>query len=134
MPIPNTNTDLGVGNVDIVYAIQNLKASATSSVVIANGGTISGSYHLDGNLIFGLIIPTGWDGGNITIQGSDSESGTYYDVYDSNGAIVTATVAADRLVSLVGNHLQAVANIPYIKLKSASSVGADRTIKILAKG
>lgn len=135
MPTPNTNVKLGVGNVDIIYAIQNLKTEATASVTVANGATTSGEYYLNGNMLVGLLIPSTWDGGNITVQGSDVSGGTYVDIYDSVGSIVTVTVGgASRIVSLTGNPLQAVANVPYIKLKTASAVGADRTIKILAKG
>lgn len=135
MPTPNTNVKLGVGNVDIVYAIQNLKTEATASVTVSNGGTTSGEYYLNGNMLVGLLIPSTWDGGNITIQGSDVSGGTFVDIYDSVGSIVTVTVGGgSRIVSLTGNPLQAVANVPYIKLKTASAVSADRTIKILAKG
>lgn len=135
MPTPNTNVKLGVGNVDIIYAIQNLKTEATASVTVANGATTSGEYYLNGNMLVGLLIPSTWDGGNITVQGSDVSGGTFVDIYDSVGSIVTVTVGgASRIVSLTGNPLQAVANVPYIKLKTASAVGADRTIKILAKG
>lgn len=135
MPIPNTNTDLGVGNVDIIYAIQNLKVASTSSVTISSGSTVSTQFALDGNLLCGFVIPSGYDGGNITIQASDADGGTFYDVYDSNGTVVTATVAGDsRIVNLVGNSLQATASVPYIKIKSTSAVGADRVIKVLAKG
>lgn len=135
MPTPNTNVNLGVGNVDIIYAIQNLKVANTSSVTVSSGSTVSTQFALEGNLLCGFVIPTGYDGGNITVQGSDASGGTFYDIYDSNGTVVTATVAGDsRIVNLVGNSLQAVASVPYIKIKTASAVGADRVIKVLAKG
>ena len=135
MPNPNTNVNVGVGNVDIVLAIQNLKVASTSSVTISSGSTVSTQFNLDGNLLCGFVIPSGYDGGNITIQASDADGGTFYDIYDSNGTAVIVTIGGDnRIVNLVGNSLQAVASAPYIKLKSASTVGANRTIKVLAKG
>lgn len=135
MPTPNTDVKLGVGNVDIVYAIQNLAEAKTASITITSGSTESTVFDMNNKLIVGFIFPAGYDGGNITIKGSDLSAGTYVDVWDSNGSQVTATVATgSRLVSLVGNSLQAVANIPYIKIVAGSAVTADRVIKVLAKG
>jgi hypothetical protein len=135
MPTPNTNVNLGVGNVDIVYAIQNLQGTTTASVTISNGGTISGEVNKADNNLFGFVIPSTWDGGNITIQGCEVSGGTFLDVYDSYGNLITVTVAgSSRIIALTNNHLQAIAAIPYIKLKSASSVSADRIIKIIVKG
>lgn len=106
-----------------------------NTIVIANGQTTSDFIPLYGNDLVGLQIPASWDGGNITIMGSYANDGTYVDVYDSNGNIVTVTVGgASRIVSLTGTFLQAVANIPFIKLKAASAVGANRTIYITSKG
>lgn len=115
--------------------VKTTQQQLTTSVTIANGATVSGAIALGGTTLVGLLIPSTWDGGNITIQGCDTSGGTYVDVYDSNGNIVTATVGgASRIVSLTGNMLQAVANIPHIKLKAASAVGASRTIVVLSKG
>lgn len=110
-------------------------ANTSTSVSIATSGTTSGAITLAGQTLCGLIMPSTWDGGNITIMGCDTSGGTYVDVYDSYGSIVTLTVAGgSRLVGLSGSHLQAVANAPYIKLKAASAVAASRTIVVLTKG
>lgn len=115
--------------------VANTVQSTTTTVTIATSGTTSGAIALNGNNLVGLLIPSTWDGGNITIQGCDTVSGTYVDVYDSNGSIATVTVGgASRIVGLTGSFMQAVANIPFIKLKTASAVAATRTIVILQKG
>lgn len=107
----------------------------TNTAIISNGGTLSPTISLYGNDLVGLMIPASYDGGNITIQGSNAQDGTFVDVYDSNGNIVTATVGgASRIVGITGSFLQAVANIPFIKLKTATAVGADRSIIVLSKG
>lgn len=135
MPNPNTNTNLGVGNVDIIYAIQNTKATQTNSVTLASGSTTSTVIGLSSTLITGFQFPSGYDGGNITFVGSDAEDGTFTSVYDSNGTEVSAAVSTGSIiVSLVGNALQGLANVPYIKIKTSNAVGADRTIKVMSKG
>ena len=134
MPTPNTNVNLGVGNVDIVYAIQNLASANTGSVTITSGSTESTVFDMSNKLIAGLIFPASYEGGNVTFLGSDLVDGTFVPVYDSNGAVVIATATASQFVALVGNTLQAVANVPFLKIKSGSAVGADRVVKIVAKG
>ena len=135
MPIPNTNTNLGVGNVDIIYAIQNTKAAQTNSITLSSGSTTSTLFNLSSTMVTGFQFPAGYDGGNITFLGSDSETGIYTSVYDSNGNEVSAVVTTgSTLVSLVGNSLQGLANVPYIKIKTASAVGDDRVIKVMSKG
>lgn len=135
MPQPNTNTDLGVGNIDIVYAVQNLGSTVTGSVTIASGSTVSTVFDLSTKTICGFQIPLGWDGGNISFQGSSASDGTYNAVFDSNGSQLSATVTTgSTIVSLVGNTLQGLANVPYVKVVSGSAVGANRTINILTKG
>lgn len=109
--------------------------NSTNSVTVSSGQTTSGGITLGGQMVVGLLIPSTWDGGNITVQGSDTLNGTYVDVYDSSGNICTATVGgASRIVGLSGSLLQAVSNLPFIKIKTANAVGANRTIVILAKG
>lgn len=118
-------------NLKVVSTTQNATATAT----IATSGTVSDAVTLNGYSLVALSIPTAWDGGNITIQGCDTVGGTYVDVYDSNGNIATVTVGgADRIVGLTGSFMQAVASIPFIKLKAASAVAASRSIVVMAKG
>lgn len=106
-----------------------------NNVLIANGQTTSDFIPLYGNDLVGLQIPSTWEGGNITIMGSYASDGVFVDVYDSSGSIVTLTVGgASRIVSITGTFLQAVANVPFIKLKAASAVGANRTIIVTSKG
>ena len=108
---------------------------STNNAIVGNGTTTTSTISLYGNDLVGLLIPSAWDGGNITIQGCDTQTGTFVDVYDSIGNIVTLTVGgSSRIVGITGSFLQAIANIPFIKLKTALTVGADRTVIVLSKG
>lgn len=135
MPTPNTNVNLGVGNVDIIYAIQNLQATNTNSAIITSGSTASTIINLEKTTVTGFQMPSGWDGGNISFEGSDAEDGTFTTIYNSDGTQLGATVVTgSTIVSLVGYTLQGLANVPFVKVISASAVGANRTIKIMSKG
>lgn len=113
----------------------NWGANNSVSVTVLNGTTTSEGIVMNGYMLGGLIIPATWDGGNITIQVSDSLAGTYVDAYDSQGNIVTLIVAgASRYIGITGTFLQAIASAPFIKLKSAFSVAADRVITVAVKG
>ena len=109
-------------------------ATLATTVTISNGTTTSGAIALDGYLIGGIEFPATWDGGNVTIQVGFTSGGTFYDAYDSIGTIVTLTAGTSRYVGITGSFLQAIASAPFIKLKSASAVGADRTLNISVKG
>lgn len=109
-------------------------ATIATTVTVGSGTTASGALSMDGYLIGGIEFPSTWDGGNVTIQVGFTADGTFYDAYDSNGNIVTLTVGTSRYIGITGSFLQAVASAPFIKLKSASAVGADRVLNIAVKG
>jgi len=103
---------------------------------ILNGTNVSESYlDIGGASLMALYIPTGYTAGNITFTAAASPNDAFRDVYDATGTQVTVTVAgADRVVALTGTQLQAISSLRYIKIKTASNVNADRTIKVILKG
>lgn len=115
-------------------ALTSLTGSQVKQAKILNGQNISESINLEGRTLTAIDVPTGYVSGNITIMASQAENGTYKDLYDSFGSIVTVTVADGRIIGLSGSHLQAVACVQFIKLKSASNVIADRAFNLIVKG
>lgn len=109
------------------------KKPETRSVTIANGETTSGAVNLQDYAIVGLHMPAAFTGATITFQAATSESGSYNDVYDSDGNQVSASVAADRAIGLSGAEADALAPWNWVKLVSGSSEGADRTITLAIK-
>jgi hypothetical protein len=103
---------------------------------ILNGTSVNATESIDiqDKTLLSISFPVGWDGGNVTFQTADQPTGTFQDVYDANGTIVTAIAAASRVVALTGSVLQAITSLRYIKIKSASAVAADRILIVLAKG
>lgn len=116
----------------------NVKLSdrnALKSCTIANGAALSYYVDLSGSTLVALALPANYAGGNITFQASDTAGGTYQDVYDAFGNLVTLTVGgASRVVCVTGVALQALASLQYIKIKCASNAAADVTLKLITKG
>lgn len=110
---------------------RNLKDAFT----IANGQQVSSNYvDMGGKVLVALSLPAGITQTTLTFQACDTPTGTYQDVYDSNGNLVTVQIGAGRIVSLTGTALQALSALQYIKIKTGTAVTADRTIGIIAKG
>lgn len=115
----------------VVLKGRNLQQAFT----ILNGQQVSNSYvNLGGKVLVALSLPAEITQTSLTFQACDTPNGTYQDVYDSTGALVTVTIGAGRIVALTGTALQALASLQYIKIKTGSAVTADRTIVAIAKG
>ena len=122
-------------SIDANGFVRTAVSQVQSTATISNGGTTSNVITLTSQILVGLVIPSTYDGGNITLQGCATSNGTFVDIYDSNGNICTITIGgANRIVSLTSIFLQSVANVPYLKLKASNTVAADRNITILQKG
>jgi hypothetical protein len=66
--------------------------SEVINATVASGASLSGVIGLNGCLPTGLVIPSNFDGTQITFQ--VSADGTTYQVLWCNGALLTLTVAA----------------------------------------
>ena len=107
----------------------------STQVTIASGQSLSDAIDVRDKVLTGILIPTGYAEGNMTIQASDTESGTYVDLYDSNATQIMIGVGGDnRMVAVVGYAMQAIASMSFIKLKTANNAAAARTITVLTKG
>lgn len=57
----------------------------TNNALIADGTSISGSVFVGYGLLVGLIVPSGWDSADITLQACPVEGGTFYNVHNKAG-------------------------------------------------
>lgn len=100
-------------------------------VVIANGGTTSAAINVAGNQVVGFIFPASFEGATISFTAAPTATGTYDAVKNANdGSALTVYSAASTFVPVNPADLSA---LQYFKIVSASSVGADRTIKVIAR-
>lgn len=102
-------------------------------VTISNGTQFSTSADMQNHPFLAVLIPTGYTAGAVAIQAS-IDGVTFYDLYDSNGNLVTFQApAGDTIVALTGTVQQALISLNWFRLKSAAAVTADRTFVFIRK-
>jgi hypothetical protein len=89
-----------------------------NSVTIANNASLSGAFYVGHGRLVSIIMPATWTAAVLTFQGSD-DGVTFYDIYDSNGTEVSATVAAAHMVTI-----DEFMGAPWMKLRSGTGASA----------
>lgn len=100
------------------------------SVTILSGEQVSTSFKTNDFDVPALIMPAAFTGTTVTFQGAVANSDTFKDIYDTAGNLVSVTVAANRCISLA-SVLNSLMGFGFIKIKSGSAEGADRTIVVV---
>ena len=101
-----------------------------TSVVIANGASLSGVADLTGFMLAGIQMPSAWTAASLTFQVS-LDGTTFQDMYATDGTEVTVTgAAASRFLAFVPSDF---AGARYLKVRSGTSgsavtQGAARTL------
>lgn len=103
----------------------------SQEVVIASGTTTSGVIDSTGHKVMAIMFPT-MTGATVTFTACDTPDGTFLPVYDDAGSQYSVTATDNACVAIDAAAL-ALAPVRYFKIVSASSEGADRTLKILYK-
>ncbi len=107
------------------------QVSYNLTATIANGQTTSAEIDLAGTTLCGLIIPSAMTGTAISIQMSDTSSGTFVAVQDGNGNDLSLAIAVNKFIPI--NNLAVSAGLRFIKIVSGSSEGAQRVIKLVTR-
>ena len=102
----------------------------TLTVNIASSQQLSDTIDAEGMTLVGIRLPATLTGATFSIQESDNLAGTYRDVYNTNGSLFSFTVAANRTVLFNPSDL---AGLRFIKLKSAATEAAQRTITCILR-
>lgn len=99
--------------------------------VIESGGTTSLPVNIGGQTICAFEFPASFEGATVTFQAASTENGTYRTVKDpSTGSDVTVTAGANAYVPV---HPADFTGIAFLKIVSASSVAANRTINLMVR-
>jgi len=101
----------------------------TTTVTIANSGTVSTAAQLFGMRLVGIVTPSALTGTAMTFQAS-ADGSTYTAMYDTDGNAISYTVAASRWIPVTAD---VFGGVPYIKVVSGSSEAAARTITLVVK-
>lgn len=89
----------------------------------------------ENHVVVGIIPPTSWDGGNITISSAHTSGGTFFEHYDSGDASTAAasliinTPVANKVHGIAPSHM--IGMLGFIKINSASTVSADREVILI---
>lgn len=110
-------------------ATETTPAVANPTAAIANGQTSSGAVDLGGTTLCGIHMPAAFTGASITIQAAPTLGGTYQTVQKNNVDIVIS-VTQGKYVSLTPSDW---AGLQFIKIVSASSEGAGRTLTLATR-
>lgn len=102
------------------------------TVTILNGQTTSGEVDIGEFLITAIHMPGTFTGTSIKFTVAEASGGTFQSLYLDNGTEVDLTVAASRVVGIVGDNAAALAPCRFFKLV-ASSQGQDSPMKLLLK-
>jgi hypothetical protein len=99
------------------------------SATIASGQTASDVIDLGGTDLCGLFIPSTFDGTTLTLQASQTASGTFVTV-QSGGSDYTLTTAASKYTPI--ENLAVVAGLRFIKLVAGTAQSTTDTVIGLA--
>lgn len=105
-----------------------------ASATIASGGTTSGSVDARYSRIFGVLLPAAMTGTAVAVHGALTQDGTYFPLVDQGGAAVSFTVTTSSLVVFDADLAANLSAVPWLKLVSNGTEGAERLIKIVMKG
>ncbi len=98
-------------------------------VTILSGQNVSSAIDLVRNTIVGVRIPTGFDGGAITIEESNTIAGTYSKINPlGQGAFYTVT--AGETLGIPANN---AACASFARISCASNVSANRTLTVITR-
>lgn len=98
----------------------------SKSVTIANAATTSGAIQLDERVVCGIEFPAAFTGATVGFEVS-ADGTNYFDLYDDAGSAISVTATVSTVSRLIPADF---AMAKYLKVKSASSEGAERTVKI----
>lgn len=104
--------------------------NAGLNVLIANGQQESAVVSTGGLALVGIKVPAAFTGTALTFEMCDTVGGTFVPVKNSAGA-VSYTVAQGNYYAIDPKDFQ---GILFLKIKSGSSEGADRTLVCSMKG
>ena len=102
------------------------------TATIANGAQLSGELDLQYYKLVALEFAT-MTGTALTFTAASATGGTFVDVYDDAGSQVSITIASDTVVGITGTPAGAIAPLRFVKLKSGSAEGAERTVNVILR-
>ena len=110
-----------------------------TTVVIANGGTLSAASDLGGKTLVGVITPTAWTAAAISFDVNADSGATFYPLYNQSGevSIASADIAtgAARWFSVEPSDFAGVRELKIRSGLNGATVaqGAERTLTLVVR-
>lgn len=103
------------------------------AATIASGQTTSAEIDLAGTQLCGFFFPASFTGATVKIQAASASGGTFALVQkdEAGGGDYTISVSTGKFTPLT--NLSLIAGLRFIKIVSASSEGADRSITLATR-
>ena len=98
------------------------------TVTIPSSGTLSDAFDTGGGKISAIIRPATIDGTNLSFQASETSDGTYNDVENAFGNVMTIAKGSSPVIQLSPDDFR---GFRYFKLKSDTTETAAREFKII---
>lgn len=96
------------------------------TLVIANGQTVSSAIDIKNTTLVGMFVPT-FTGTTITFQASQALGGSYVNMVDGAGNVISKTVASTQYLYLDPNIF---AGVRFLQVTSGSAEGGTRTLTL----
>lgn len=107
---------------------KRVSRSGNFSVTIANGGTTSNQFDLQGTQLFGIEIPAAFTAGSLTFKKLNLDGKTFSTVNDLNQATYTIAVTQGNYYPI---DQTIFAGVDIFKIVCSASQGAARTINLV---
>jgi len=111
---------------------RQLQANAVEDAVIAKDEQDSEVIDAQGFSTLAVLVPSTFNGDNLTLKASDEKDGTFRTVYTGANEVKVA-VDTDRIVNIAVDGFDVISPLAFIKLSSDNVGGesAERTLKVM---
>ena len=92
-------------------------------VTLSTTVTLTDPILAEDHAIFGIVLEStaAWTAASITFQVGETKGGTFYNLYDSNGIEVAATVGGSERAISLDDIADSLVPYPYYKLRSGTA-------------
>ena len=105
--------------------------SASIAVNIANGEATSSAVGVASGVVVGIEFPATMTGTSVTLESSETQSGTYRRHFVSSGSAILIPFVASSVVQINANDVSAIGQ--WIKIVSNGTEGASRDLKLIIR-
>lgn len=104
------------------------KLQITIPIDISEDDDLTAAFNFQDFRLMTIHTPSGWDAANIVFSVSNTQDGTFSDLYDADGNQIVITAAASRALGVTGAQGAALAPCHWVKIGTTAGQTADRSL------